>query len=218
MNQPASPLSPRRKPRQTRSRTTADAIAEAFLQLLMEKGYDKVSIRQIVNLAGVGIGSFYEYFSSKASVAAVCVHLRVKGVAQKMKAAVAARSDSALPDRVDAMITAQVADVMAEPRQWAALLLIERQVSPLEVHQRMYGEFVTLWARCLSAGPDWPADAPLDHAALTAHAITYGLVTQSLIAFDAVPQQDALLRQLRFAVHGYLSVLAPHAYRFHRFE
>src|SRR5262245_12129405 len=102
---PAPPSAPdrpqRRKPAQSRARATAHAIREAFVRLLVERGYDKVSIRQVIALAGVGIGSFYEYFSSKEALAAVCIHLRVKEIAAAMSASIDAARDRPLPDRVD---------------------------------------------------------------------------------------------------------------------
>lgn len=217
MNKTSRPTPSRRKPRQTRSRTTADAITEAFLQLLVKQSYDKVSIRQIVNLAGVGIGSFYEYFASKASVAAVCVHLKVKSLSKKMRTNVDQHRSDGLPDRVDALIAAQIDDPLTEPEQWAAILLIERQVSPQDAYQRTYAEFVKIWEDCLTAGPDWPQEAPSPLAALTAHSIAYGLVSQSLIALKQQPDKEALCRHVRHAVHGYLSIVAPYAYRGYRF-
>ncbi|MEY4429658.1 MAG: hypothetical protein RLZZ182_2347 [Pseudomonadota bacterium] len=211
----AAPVPLRRKPRQHRSRATADAITEAFLQLLVEQGYDKVSIRQIVHRAGVGIGSFYEYFDSKLAVAAVCVHQHVMRVARRMNASVGAHAHAPLPVRVDALIEAQLHDVLAEPERWAAILRIERQVSPVAVYQRVYGEFAQIWARGLSAGPDWPEQAPLQASALSTLSIAYGMGTHTLLAFDHAPDAQALRQQVQWAVHGYLSVLAPHAYRGH---
>jgi AcrR family transcriptional regulator len=91
------------------ARATADAIRDAFFQLLAEKPYDRISIRQVIGLAGVGIGSFYEYFSCKDALAAVCIHLRVKAIAATMRASIDAHRTEPLPARVDALIDAQSA-------------------------------------------------------------------------------------------------------------
>lgn len=55
---------PRRKPVQSRSWQTSLAIQDAFVQLLVEGEYDQITIRDIVMVAGVALGSFYEYFTS----------------------------------------------------------------------------------------------------------------------------------------------------------
>lgn len=219
---PSAPSAPdrpqRRKPAQSRARATAHAIREAFVQLLVEKGYDNVSIRQVIALAGVGIGSFYEYFSSKEALAAVCIHLRIKDIALAMSASIEATRGQALPDRVNALLEAQCGAPLAEPEQWAALFLLERKVSGVEAFRGLYVEFVQLWTQALGAGVDWPVDAAMDEAAFAAHAMTYSLVSQSLMTSMLPPDPQVMQRMLRTAVHGYLSVVAPLAYRLHRFD
>jgi len=215
---PAAQKTHRRRPAQSRARATADAIREAFVQLLVERGYDKVSIRQVIGLAGVGIGSFYEYFSSKEALAAVCIHLRIKAIAAAMRASLDASHAEPLPARVDALIDAQSAAPPAEPEPWAALFLVERKVSGIEAFRGMYGEFVQLWVEMLSTCADWPADARTEEAAFAANAMTYSLVSQALLTSPRTVDAVALRRLVGNAVHGYLSILAPHAYRLYRFN
>jgi len=208
---PAAPK--RRKPTQSRARATAQAIEQAFVQLLVEKGYAQVSIRQVLALAGVGAGSFYEYFASKEALAAVSIRQRVRAIAEALGTAARAAQDLALPERVDALLEAQLQAPLAEPEQWAALFHLERQVSKPQAFRELYREFVTLWERGLSAGADWPAAAPLADAAFAAHAIAYSLVSQTLMARNEQPDAAALRALVQQAVHGYLSVVAPRAYR-----
>lgn len=61
-------LSPRKKPRQERSRATVDAIVEAGARVFSERGYAAGSTNRIAEHAGVAIGSLYEYFPNKASI------------------------------------------------------------------------------------------------------------------------------------------------------
>lgn len=211
-------LARRRRPAQSRARATTDAIEQAFVQLLVEKGYQKMSIRQLIALAGVGIGSFYEYYASKDALAAICIHARVQKIAEAMRASVTAARGEPLPARADAMLSAQAAAPLAEPEQWAALFLVERQVSGIEAFRKHYAQCVQLWREMLAAGPGWPDDATIDEAAFAAHAMVYSLVSQTLMTRTDRPDADALRRLLRSAVHGYLSVLAPQAYRLHRFD
>ena len=213
---PAAPR--RRRPQQSRARATAQAIRDAFEELLVERGYERVSIRQIIAHAGVGIGSFYEYFSSKAELASVCVHLRVKQIRMTMAERLAQVRELPLPARVDAVLAAQVAPLFEKPEQWRALFLVERQVSDIEAYRKQYAEFVQMWEQVLCEGPGWPAEAPLAEAAFAVHAISYSLMSQGLMTSAAPPEAQLWQRQLRRAVHGYLSLLAPLAYRLYRFD
>jgi AcrR family transcriptional regulator len=48
-----------------RSARTRRAILQAFVQLVLERRYDDISIADIVTLADVGRSTFYEHFRSK---------------------------------------------------------------------------------------------------------------------------------------------------------
>jgi AcrR family transcriptional regulator len=63
---------PRKSASQERSRLTVDTILEATARILIKEGYDRASTNKIAAVAGVSIGSVYQYFPSKeALVAAV---------------------------------------------------------------------------------------------------------------------------------------------------
>ncbi|MFP6562741.1 hypothetical protein WJ542_31240 [Paraburkholderia sp. B3] len=119
---------------------------------------------------------------------------------------------------MDALIHAQSEAPLAEPEQWGALFLLERRISGAEIYRDVYREFVQMWEKTLTCGPGWPDRAPAPEAAFTVHSIVHGLVTQALMTRTILPDIVAIRRMLRTAVHGYLSVIAPHAYRLYRFE
>jgi AcrR family transcriptional regulator len=61
-------LLPRKQPKQRRSRETVEAILDATARVLVAEGYDKASTNRIARVAGVSIGSLYQYFPSKESL------------------------------------------------------------------------------------------------------------------------------------------------------
>jgi AcrR family transcriptional regulator len=61
-------LAPRKKPMQSRSRETVDAIFEAAIQMLEKTEGESSSVQSIADRAGVSIGSLYQYFPSKQSL------------------------------------------------------------------------------------------------------------------------------------------------------
>lgn len=63
-----SPTRPRKAARQDRSQVTVDAILEAATRLFAEGGLDAVNTNRIAELAGVSIGSLYQYFPSKQAI------------------------------------------------------------------------------------------------------------------------------------------------------
>ena len=58
----------RKIPRQARSKATVEAIISAAIQVLLANGYDKASTYKIAEIAGVSIGSLYEYFPGKEAI------------------------------------------------------------------------------------------------------------------------------------------------------
>ncbi|HKE96767.1 MAG TPA: TetR/AcrR family transcriptional regulator [Povalibacter sp.] len=76
----AESLSPRKKPRQRRSRDTIDTIFEATIHVLLANGFDRTTTIQIADRAGVSIGSLYQYFPNKRALLAAIVRRHVGGV------------------------------------------------------------------------------------------------------------------------------------------
>ncbi|HXW41333.1 MAG TPA: TetR/AcrR family transcriptional regulator [Xanthobacteraceae bacterium] len=65
--------SPRKSASQDRSRLTVDALLEATARVLMKEGYDRASTNKIAAVAGVSIGSLYQYFPSKEALVAAVI-------------------------------------------------------------------------------------------------------------------------------------------------
>jgi AcrR family transcriptional regulator len=58
----------RRAPQQERAQSTVEAILTAAKRLVSRDGVDKVTTNGIARLAGVSIGSLYQYFPSKRAI------------------------------------------------------------------------------------------------------------------------------------------------------
>lgn len=58
----------RKEPRQARSRTTVETIVQAGARILSDEGWAGFTTNRIAELAGVSIGSLYQYFPDKLSL------------------------------------------------------------------------------------------------------------------------------------------------------
>lgn len=67
----AKPARAPRKPRQQRAKATVEAIVDAGFREVAERGLVATTTQSIADRAGIGIGSFYEYFANKEAVFAV---------------------------------------------------------------------------------------------------------------------------------------------------
>lgn len=59
---------PRKRPRQERSRALVEAILDAAARLLVRDGYEGTTTNRIAEIAGVSVGSLYQYFPNKESI------------------------------------------------------------------------------------------------------------------------------------------------------
>jgi AcrR family transcriptional regulator len=64
---------PRKEASQRRSRATVDALVEATARVLVREGFDKASTNRIAEVAGVSIGSLYQYFPGKEALVAAVI-------------------------------------------------------------------------------------------------------------------------------------------------
>lgn len=199
-----SDLKPRRKPSQSRAWMTSEAIQDAFLIVLLEKGYEAVSMRDIAGVAGVGLGTLYLYFPNKGSIAAVAVRRWVRTLA----AALAKAGEDATPPHVlgkaDALVQAYVRLVLERPDPWRALIMLERRISSLEIYGQLYRDHVEIVRQALAAAPDPLTGPRLEAAAFTVFTIVDGMVRNSLLTLPRVPEEADLTREIRQAVRGYL--------------
>jgi AcrR family transcriptional regulator len=65
---PEAPESARKTPRQPRARATVDAILMAAAHILKTDGPERITTNRIAEVAGVSIGSLYQYFQNKQAV------------------------------------------------------------------------------------------------------------------------------------------------------
>jgi len=104
--------SPRKIPRQERSRRTVERILDAATRVLSERGYDGASTNRIAAAAGLSNGSLYQYFPNKDAIVV----------------AVLDRFADHLADRLGTEIEA----ALARPWQAAGRSLLDAQIRLLE--------------------------------------------------------------------------------------
>ena len=58
----------RKKPKQTRSKLMVDNILEASIRVLKQHPYHQFTTNRVAEVAGISIGSLYQYFPNKQSI------------------------------------------------------------------------------------------------------------------------------------------------------
>lgn len=107
-------VSPRKAPRQSRSQATVKAILDATARILVERGFATVTTNAVAELAGVSVGSLYQYFPNKDALV-TALHARhgeqMMAVIQRaLTKAMDATLDDALAGLVEATVEAHRVD------------------------------------------------------------------------------------------------------------
>jgi AcrR family transcriptional regulator len=106
---------PRKSPKQERSRGTIEAILTATARVLVKEGFDKASTNRIADQAGVSIGSLYQYFPSKEALVAALIERHTEEMSSVLTEAF---------DRVAALPVPEAA------REMVALMLRAHSIDP----------------------------------------------------------------------------------------
>jgi len=196
----------RRKPRQSRAKLTQEALQESFVRLLHERSAAEITIREITDLAGVGLGTFYEYFAKKEDLLALTIHLQVKQHAERLKSYAQQQLELSTVVEINRYIATiiqfQLQQIQAQQWLWAQTFLLERQVSHIETYQKSYSMMLQMWQQIF---------APVIHnaeqqlrLALNLHRISYGFISQSLLINPHFQDWDALHTDISLAIQPFL--------------
>lgn len=111
---PQEPLGPRKQPKQARSRQMRADILEAALRVLADVDPRRFTMVRIAAVAGISIGSLYQYYPDKESLL-VALHEREVEAAWAEVAAILAARGLAPRERVERTVTLFFRREAAEP-------------------------------------------------------------------------------------------------------
>lgn len=193
---------PRNSPRQSRSKATVKAIVTAAAHVLVETGYDGTTTNRVAKVAGVSIGSLYQYFANKEALVVAVVEQHctrmVELLAQSVTALGSAPIPVAIASYIDAMIRAHGVDQ-------ALHRVVVQQVMHLgfEQVQAFQMQSRQIVAAFLETRRDEVLPKDLDLAAYVLVTAVEGVVHNAL-AIDEPFDETALKGEVAALVLGYL--------------
>lgn len=99
---------PRKNASQERSRATVDALVEATARILVKEGFEKTSTNRIAEIAGVSVGSLYQYFPSKEALVAAVIDRHNDAIMNVVRAAFAEVADLPIEKAVRRLVTVAI--------------------------------------------------------------------------------------------------------------
>jgi AcrR family transcriptional regulator len=98
----------RRKPKQRRAQQTVEAVLDAVVKILKRDGVDAVTTNRIAEVAGVSIGSVYQYFLDKRAIFLALHDRHVEEIGRLVERTLVEQGASSLEDVLRALVEAVV--------------------------------------------------------------------------------------------------------------
>jgi AcrR family transcriptional regulator len=124
MKSRSSKTSGRRRPKQSRSRQTVEAILDAVIKILKREGFGAITTNHIAEVAGVSIGSLYQYFPDKRAIFIALHGRHIEEIDRVIQTALIENASSSLEVMVRAMVDA-IIDAHGEDLKLFELLATE---------------------------------------------------------------------------------------------
>lgn len=194
-------LSPRKEPRQLRAAVTRDAILQAAAHILDNAGLAAFNTNRVAEVAGVSIGSLYQYYPNKdALLMALSVQQHVD-LAAALEQEIIRVQGRGLVHTARALVLVALKQQFTRPQLAATLDYVERSLPPSPELAAQRQMLLTLLVGAL--GP-YRADIAgnLREAALDLQAMVQSMLDGAAARGEG--NTVALRRRIERAVLGYL--------------
>jgi AcrR family transcriptional regulator len=114
-------LSVRRKPKQRRAQQTVEAVLDAVVKILKRDGVDAVTTNRIAEVAGVSVGSVYQYFFDKRAIFLALHDRHVEEIGRLVERTLVGHAASSLEDVLRALVEAVVDAHAPDPELYELL-------------------------------------------------------------------------------------------------
>ncbi|MGZ9810271.1 TetR/AcrR family transcriptional regulator [Pseudoroseicyclus sp. H15] len=109
-------INPRKAPKQARARATYAAILEATARILVESGVERLNTNRIAEVAGVSIGTLYQYFPTKEAILTELVREERKILLEDLTAATGNMERETFDQTLDKLLWAAVTHQLRQPK------------------------------------------------------------------------------------------------------
>lgn len=111
----------RRRPRQRRAQQTVDAVLDAVVRVLKREGFSAVTTNRIAEVAGVSIGSVYQYFRDKRAIFVALHQRHIDQIDRMVETKLIEHATSSLDDVMRAMIEGMIDAHITDPELYELL-------------------------------------------------------------------------------------------------
>jgi AcrR family transcriptional regulator len=193
----------RRRPQQRRARETVEAVLEAVIRILKREGSGAMTTNRIAEVAGVSIGSVYQYFPDKRAIFIALHERHIREIDRVIQSALVEHARSSLEELIRALIEAMVEAHTTDPELYELLFteVPHKADGAREFAVRLHGVFllaISARARELKKGRD--LDSVVFVVTHMVDALSHGAVLRRPAGLSLAEAREEIVR----AVMAYL--------------
>lgn len=179
---------------------TVDAIVEAAARILETGGHAQYSTNAVAEVAGVSIGSLYQYFPNKSAITRALID-REAALLLADAEKIAAGQDPVA--RLDHLLAVAVRHQLRRPVLAQVLDLEEDRLPPSDTFRAAGRQAMSMFRDCLAAICMASQD---DLAIVTQDVLSMVRAIKESPGSHGAVNEDRLIARVRLAVHGYLGL------------
>ena len=198
---------PRKQASQERSRATVDALLDATARILVREGFDKASTNRIAEVAGVSVGSLYQYFPSKEALVAAVIERHQREIMQLVRGELAEVANQPIEQGVRTLVAAAIKSHCLDQKLHRVLAEQIPRVGKLEKVETFNRGNYALFKAYLESHRKEIRTADLELAAFVCVTSIEALTHTAVLHHDLVSDQAtaALVDEATRLIVGYLT-------------
>ena len=199
----------RKVPRQQRSAETVAAIVEATERVLTDIGFDELTTNRVAKVAGVSVGSLYQYFPNREALVAAVIDRRARDTEQRLMETLRELQGKSLEQAIRALAEFYVGRYQTDRDFYKAVI---PHLAKVDKYHNVEAQAVSA-AKLLRYGLEIHTEKlkvkNLDVAAFLLVSAAVGVMSSAVTTREDLLDSDALVDELALLVSSYLLKPAP---------
>ena len=196
--------SPRKRPSQSRSIATVEAIFDATIQVLLRIGLERLTTTKVAERAGVSVGTLYQYFPNKEALLMAVLERHLSRVVEIVESACSSAHGQPMTTMVDAVVDAFFMAKLENKPASRALYAVSSEFGG----EAIVGRSIARSERAIVDMLKSASDGHFENPAMVGFIASTAVVTpvQALLASKASTAEfEAVRSQLKTMIAAYLN-------------
>ena len=200
---------PRKKPVQARSAATVETIEEATIQVLLKEGLQRLTTNRVARVAGVSVGTLYQYYPNKQSLLFALLDRHMSKVAHAVEQVNRLAQRKPLTDMVEQLVRTFLEAKLSRTDISTALYRISAEIGGPIIVARSNARVRKSMLQLLQTASD--IQRTPDKSSIDVMFSAMSGVTRTALENGATPAEAGDLgKQLTLLCQSYMTAVAGH--------